>query len=116
MAPRIDLNFRHLSSCYFYPVFLFYVKDNVVYIILLFYSQLSKCYNLIQMLECLDPGDKKWFHGTCKITLDKEVIQKNPQEYSNSRKQVIGPRMTRKNLQKSTDPRSRLMSDSENFQ
>ena len=35
------------------------VTDNVVYIILLLNSQLNKCYDLIQLPECLDFRDKK---------------------------------------------------------
>ena len=38
---------------------IFYAADNVVFLILFLKSQLHKCYNLIQLPECLDFRDKK---------------------------------------------------------
>ena len=49
-----NLKSKHVTTAVFSDV-----ADNVVYIILLLNSQLNKCYNLIQLPECLDFRDKK---------------------------------------------------------
>ena len=49
-----NLRSKHVTATVFFDV-----ADNVVYIILLLISQLNKCYNLIQLPECLDVRDKR---------------------------------------------------------
>ena len=49
-----NLRSRHVTATVFFDV-----ADNVVYIILLLISKLNKCYNLIQLPECLDVRDKE---------------------------------------------------------
>ena len=49
-----NLRRKHVTATVFSDV-----ADNVVYIILLLNSQSNKCYNLIQLPECLNFRDKK---------------------------------------------------------